>query len=143
MKKRKEFLLPEDVLQYIEDYRKKNYIKTQTEAFCKIVGDHKEKNDNEVAKVILQFLSEEITEKLMIAMEETYQLKNTLTRIRLGTNNADRNSDVILLLINTMLAFSGHLALQEEDVLPTSEAKRVVNERIAAYRTKAAERKGD
>lgn len=143
MKIRKHFLMEEPVIDYLETFRSKNFLKTQTEALTKIIHEHQEKRDSEFSKMLVECLSAEITEKLLSAFESEYKFRNTLTRIRLGTNNADRNSEVILLLLNTLMYYSEREALFEDDSIQLEEAKRIVKERIANFKARSAEKNRD
>lgn len=66
----------------------------------------------------------------------TEELSKTLTRIRLGTNNADRNSEVILLALNQLLACSTFKAYVEKETPQMTMAKGIVKERIENFRQK-------
>jgi hypothetical protein len=59
-----------------------------------------------------------------------------LTRIRLGVNNADRNSDILLLLVNTLLAYSSYQTLFVEDTPQLAKARQIEKDRIANFRQK-------
>ncbi len=124
MKHRKEFLLDESTISYLQKYQDEKHLSSLAAALAGIVDDHKHKNDITATKLLVNSLAKQVAE----------ELKDPLTRIRLGSNNADRNSEVILLLINTLLSYSGFKSLLEKDTPQLAEARRIVKERIANYR---------
>lgn len=75
-----------------------------------------------------------------LAKEVALLLNKPLTRIRLGVNNADKNSEVILLLLNTLLSYSGYKSLSVEDTPQLIAAKVKVSEKINTFRKKKLER---
>lgn len=126
MKQRKEFLLDESVIKYLQQVQEKNDLPSLAAALTKVIREHEHRNDVPATKVLVDALSKGVAE----------ELKDTLTRIRLGTNNADRNSDVILLLLNTLLSYSNYKSLIAKDTPQLTEAKQIVKDRISHYRQK-------
>lgn len=126
MKRRKEFLLDECTLEYLQRYRDEKHLPSLAAALAGVVDDHKHKNDVSATKVLVESLAKQVAE----------ELKDTLTRIRLGSNNADRNSEVILLLLNSLLAYSGFNNLIEKEMPQLTQARQTVKDRIANFRQK-------
>lgn len=126
MKKRKEFLLDESTLKYLQNYKDEKHLSSLAAALAGVVDDHKHKNDISATKLLVESLAKQVAE----------ELKDSLTRIRLGSNNADRNSEVILLLLNTLLSYSGYKSLMEKETPQLAEAKQIVKDRIATFRQK-------
>jgi len=124
MKKQKNFLLDESTISYIEKYRDENHLLSGTAALVQIIEDHKHKNDVSATKVLVDSLAKQVAD----------ELKDTLTRIRLGSNNADRNSEVILLLLNSMISYTGFKSLIEKDTPQLAQAKQTIRDRIKNYR---------
>jgi hemerythrin-like domain-containing protein len=124
MKHRKEFLLDESIIDYLEAYKDENHSSSGAAALTAIIEEHKHRNDISATKVLVDALAKQVAE----------ELKDTLTRIRLGSNNADRNSEVILLLLNTLLSYSGYKSLIDKDTEQLLKAKQIVKDRIANYR---------
>ena len=124
MKRRKEFLLDESTIRYMEQYKDERHIGSLAGAFAGIVEDHRHKNDVPATKYLVDELSSQVVEKL----------SDVLTRIRLGTNNSDRNSEIILLLLNTLLSYSSYNSLIEKDTPQLAAARKIVKDRIAYYR---------
>lgn len=75
-----------------------------------------------------------------LAKEVALLLNKPLTRIRLGVNNADRNSEVILLLLNTLLSYSGYRSFATEETPQLTAAKNKVADKINVFRKKKLER---
>lgn len=124
MKVQKNFRLDEATLSYIRDFRNNKKLANDTAALMQIIEEHKHRNDIPATTILVNELSKGVAE----------ELKDTLTRIRLGTNNADRNSDVILLLLNTLLFYSNFKTLVVKDTPQLSEARQIVKDKIAKYK---------
>lgn len=124
MKQRKEFLLDPSVIEYLEKVKSENDSSSLAAALTKVIRDHEHRNDVPATKVLVDALSKGVAE----------ELKDTLTRIRLGTNNADRNSDIILMLLNTLLSYSSYKSLIVKDTPQLVEARQVMKDRIASYK---------
>ena len=119
-------MLDESVIKYLQQVQEKNDLPSLAAALTKVIREHEHRNDVPATKVLVDALSKGVAE----------ELKDTLTRIRLGTNNADRNSDVILLLLNTLLSYSNYKSLIAKDTPQLTEAKQIVKDRISHYRQK-------
>jgi hypothetical protein len=132
MKHRKEFLLDESTICYIEQYKDEHHTSSLAGAVAGIVEDHRHKNDVPAAKYLVDELSGQVAEKL----------NDALTRIRLGSNNAGRNSEIILLLLNSLLSYSPYNSLIAKDTPQLAAAKKIVKERIAYYRQKKLSKNG-
>lgn len=130
MKQQKNFRLDDATLFYIQSYRIKNHLANDTAALTQIIEDHKHRNDVPATKILVESLAKQVAE----------ELKDSLTRIRLGSNNADRNSEVILLLLNTLLSYSSYKSLIEKDTPQLVEAKQIIKDRIANYRQRKCNR---
>ncbi|WP_283606918.1 MULTISPECIES: hypothetical protein [Faecalispora] len=126
MKKRKEFLLDESTLEYLQRYRDEKHLPSLAAALAGVVDDHKHKNDVPATRVLVESLAKQVAE----------ELKDPLTRIRLGSNNADRNSEVILLLLNSLLSYSGFKTLIDKETPQLTQARQTVKDRIANFRQK-------
>lgn len=124
MKQRKEFLLDESTINYLQKYRDEKHLPTLAAALSGIIDDHKHKNDVSATKILVDSLAKQVAE----------ELKDTLTRIRLGSNNADRNSEVILLLLNSMISYTGFKSLIEKETPQLTQAKQIMQNRISNYR---------
>lgn len=107
---------------YISSFANQKNI-SKTLALETIINEHCKVNNNDIADKIASQLHD--------------KCKNDLTRIRLGTNTADKNSQILIELIQGIYA---HLDIQEcitTDVVKlkgVEQAEQVVKERIATYR---------
>lgn len=126
MKLRKNFYLDTSTIEYVEKFQDEHHISTFTAALTEIIEEHKHRNDISATKVLIDELSKGVAK----------ELSAPLTRIRLGVNNADRNSDVIVLLLNTLLGYSPYKTFFADDTEQLKQAKQIVKDRIANYRQK-------
>lgn len=125
-------------MQYISEIAAKNKI-SNTAALEKIIAEHKEFQRRTVDTI--QATSAVLGQYLTEYIDEHYD--KVFTRIRLAANNADRNSDVIIELLNGIYNFEeyGGLVSTKDNIHPgVAKAKAVVKERIASYRTAKLER---
>ncbi|MGG0236098.1 MULTISPECIES: hypothetical protein [Bacillus] len=124
--------LNENVHQYIQDYMDENNITHPGDAISKICMEHQASKNTEWS---LNYISEVVSKNLHDV------LKNELTKIRLGANSADRNTQVLIELLNGYF-FANDLDL--ESIITTDKievggvkmAKEVVAERISNARQK-------
>ncbi|MGH0944244.1 hypothetical protein ACQVTS_23895 [Bacillus mycoides] len=124
--------LNEDVHQYIQDYMDENNITHPGDAISKICMEHQASKSTEWS---LNYISEIVSKNLHDV------LKSELTKIRLGANSADRNTQVLIELMNGYF-FANDLDL--ESIITTDKievggvkiAKEVVAERISHARQK-------
>lgn len=130
MKHRKEFLLDESTIAYLEKYRDEKHCQSLAAALSLIVDEHRHRNDIDTTAVVIQHIAEKVTD----------QLSDKLTRVRLGINNADRNSDIIIMLLNTLLAYQQLSTLITEDTPQLQRAKEIEKERIKNFREKKLDR---
>ncbi|HFK1549398.1 MULTISPECIES: hypothetical protein [Bacillus] len=124
--------LNENVHQYIQDYMDENNITHPGDAISKICMEHQASKSSEWS---LNYISEIVSKNLHDV------LKSELTKIRLGANSADRNTQVLIELMNGYF-FANDLDL--ESIITTDKievggvkiAKEVVAERISHARQK-------
>lgn len=122
----------ENVHQYIQDYMDENNITHPGDAISKICMEHQASKSTEWS---LNYISEIVSKNLHDI------LKSELTKIRLGANSADRNTQVLIELMNGYF-FANDLDL--ESIITTDKievggvkiAKEVVAERISNARQK-------
>ena len=115
---------------YIKDYMEEHGIRYTGEAMGRICKEHQASKNTEWS---LNYVSEIVSKNLHDV------LKNELTKIRLGANSADRNTQVLIELLN------GYFFLESVDSIITTDkqemgsvkiAKEVVAERISNARQK-------
>ncbi|EJQ31088.1 hypothetical protein IEC_05663 [Bacillus toyonensis] len=115
---------------YINDYMEEHGIRYTGEAMGRICKEHEAAKNTEWS---LNYITEVVSKNLHDV------LKNELTKIRLGANSADRNTQILIELLN------GYFFLEGVDSLITTDkqemgsvkiAKEVVAERISHARQK-------
>ncbi|MED2741523.1 hypothetical protein [Bacillus toyonensis] len=115
---------------YINDYMEEHGIRYTGEAMGRICKEHEAAKNTEWS---LNYVTEVVSKNLHDV------LKNELTKIRLGANSADRNTQILIELLN------GYFFLEGVDSLITTDkqemgsvkiAKEVVAERISHARQK-------
>ncbi|MHA4169871.1 hypothetical protein [Bacillus cereus] len=115
---------------YINDYMEEHGIRYTGEAMGRICKEHEAAKNTEWS---LKYVTEVVSKNLHDA------LKSELTKIRLGANSADRNTQILIELLN------GYFFLEGVDSLITTDkqemgsvkiAKEVVAERISHARQK-------
>ncbi|PEW28223.1 hypothetical protein [Bacillus thuringiensis] len=115
---------------YINDYMEEHGIRYTGEAMGRICKEHEAAKNTEWS---LNYVTEVVSKNLNDV------LKSELTKIRLGANSADRNTQILIELLN------GYFFLEGVDSLITTDkqemgsvkiAKEVVAERISHARQK-------
>ncbi|MFE4763709.1 hypothetical protein [Bacillus mycoides] len=129
---RMQITLDEETDTYIKDYMEEHNIRYNGEAIVRICREHQVSKNTEWS---LNYISEIVSKNLHDI------LKSELTKIRLGANSADRNTQVLIELMNGYF-FANDLDL--ESIITTDKievggvkmAKEVVAERISHARQK-------
>jgi lipopolysaccharide biosynthesis regulator YciM len=122
-----------EVLDYIEEIKEEQNLSFNGDAVSFLVADYKRLKKEQWS---LNYVAEVVSKNL----HET--LKEELTRIRLGTNNTDRNTQIITEVLNGMLINDNVEGLVTSDVMEAegiTSAKNVVQERIENKRQKRVE----
>ncbi|MGX5677813.1 hypothetical protein [Bacillus toyonensis] len=127
---RMQITLDEETDTYIKDYMEEHNIRYNGEAIVRICREHQASKTSEWS---LNYISEVVSKNLHDV------LKSELTKIRLGANSADRNTQILIELLN------GYFFLEGVDSLITTDkqemgsvkiAKEVVAKRISHARQK-------
>lgn len=126
MKKRKNLYYSEGAIDYVAEYQSEHHLKNFTSAVEAIIDEHKHRSDIDTTDIVIKEIAKQVAEKL----------SDTLTRIRLGANNADRNSDIILMLLNTLLSYQPLSTLITEETPQLAKARQIEKDRIAHFRQK-------
>jgi len=111
--------------EYLEDYKIINDYRNFGEALDAILEEHKELDDKTWS---LQYVSESI------ATQVNNTLTDELKRIRLGTNNTDRNTQILIEVLQGFMQMQNiEYIITTNDLKPTflNEAESVVQDRIA------------
>lgn len=119
---RKTIDLSEDVFEMVEAYKEKNHLKSFTCAMEEMIRNSEKEYE----------LEERISKRVS---DELYKI---LTRIRLGSNSADINSQVIVEILNAMVyQFDvSPLATGVKETDTVRQAKNYVREKIAEKKQK-------
>lgn len=126
MKIRKNLYYSRDTLDYVEQYQAGHHLKNFTAAVEAIVEESRHRSEIDVTAAMVK----------EIAKQVAAELSDPLTRIRLGANNADRNSDIIIMLLNTLLSYQPLETLITEETPQLAKARQVEKDRIACFRQK-------
>ncbi|MEI2342579.1 hypothetical protein, partial [Priestia megaterium] len=129
-KQRMKLSLNEETKQYIQAYMEENKIGFTGEAIAQICNEHKQAKSNEWS---LKYISEVVSNNLHQA------LKDELTKIRLGANSADKNTQILIEYMNGLFfhhGFDGLMTTDLQELDSTKVAKEAVEKRIANQRQK-------
>ncbi|MCU5457411.1 hypothetical protein OCA97_25950 [Bacillus cereus] len=127
---RRQVTMDQETEDYIKDYMEEHGIRYTGEAMGRICKEHEAAKNTEWS---LNYVTEVVSKNLHDV------LKSELTKIRLGANSADRNTQILIELLN------GYFFLEGVDSLITTDkqemgsvkiAKEVVAERISNARQK-------
>ena len=122
---RKEFRLSDVELNYLQEYAETHNC-TSTTALKKIIKQHSESSENQTTKFLAKEIADSVCENL----------DNLLTRLRLGVNNADKNSQIIIELLNSIYAQNPDYFIINLKQKATQEAEEIVRKRIENFRVK-------
>ena len=120
------FYLSPEKYDYVKTFSKEHNL-SYSAALEQIIDEHSKREQINVSSVLAELLAESVIEKL----------NPTLTRIRLAANNADRNSDVMIELLNTIFCFEdykGLVSTEQFEHIATRKARELVKNRILNYR---------
>ncbi|MEH7561744.1 hypothetical protein [Priestia megaterium] len=129
-KQRMKLSLNEETKQYIQAYMEENNIGFTGEAIAQSCKEHKEAKSNEWS---LKYISEVVSNNLHQV------LKDELTKIRLGANSADKNTQILIEYMNGLFfhhGFDGLMTTDLQELDSTKVAKEAVEKRIANQRQK-------
>ncbi|MFB2350324.1 hypothetical protein [Priestia megaterium] len=129
-KQRMKLSLNEETKKYIQAYMEENNIGFTGEAIAQICKEHKEARSNEWS---LKYISEVVSNNLHQV------LKEELTKIRLGANSADKNTQILIEYMNGLFfhhGFDGLMTTDLQELDSTKVAKEAVEKRIANQRQK-------
>lgn len=122
-----------EVLDYIEEIKEEQNLSFNGDAVSFLVADYKRLKKEQWS---LNYVAEVVSQNL----HET--LKEELTRVRLGTNNTDRNTQILIELVNGMMINDNVENIMTTDQLESDglvTAKNVVQERIENKRQRRVE----
>ncbi|CAH2464329.1 MULTISPECIES: hypothetical protein [Bacillus cereus group] len=115
---------------YIKDYMEEHGIRYTGEAMGRICKEHEAAKSTEWS---LNYITEVVSNNLHDV------LKSELTKIRLGANSADRNTQVLIELLNGYFFLEGVdsiITTDKQEMESVKMAKKTVEERISHARQK-------
>lgn len=127
---RRMITLDKETDQYIQDYMAEHKLRFPGEAIMDICKKYREEKKKEWS---LDYTTETVSENLNDA------LKSELKKIRLGTNSADKNTQILIEFMNGLYFHHGYRGIMTTDLQELEEtklAKKVVSERIVNQRQK-------
>jgi hypothetical protein len=131
-KQRMKVAVDEETRTYIQTYKEEHNIRYTGDAIARICKEHEISKNQEWS---LKYISEVVSQNLHEV------LKKELTKIRLGTNAADKNSQILIELLNGIFfnrseLGTGFIPTSVQEVEPIRIAKEEVEKRIAHQRQK-------
>ena len=132
-RERKIYMLSKKNLEYIEEVKDKNNLKYNSEALDLIIREHRQNSDITTEAMIK-----------LIAKEVSEQIKLDFKGIKKASNDTDRNTQILLEMINGFFVISeyGRLATTEDVIAPAlTRASELVDKRKEAKIVKGFDRK--
>jgi len=129
-KYRHKVTVDEEIEAYIQEYMKENKLRFASEAIIDICEKYRKIQEQEWS---LKYISEVVSNGLHDVIKEE------LTRIRLGTNSADKNTQILIEYMNGLFfhhGFDGLMTTELQELDSTKVAKEAVEKRIAHQRQK-------
>lgn len=134
------FRLSAEALDYIEEYTDNNDIPRgeQTEGLERIIKEHKELSKQNWN---LQYITDTVTENVTSSVQTSLQksIVNEINKVRLGTNSADRNTQILIELLQGFIQMQNMEQIVTTDIYKPaflSEVESLVNERITSMKQK-------
>ena len=132
-RKEKHYWVTEKNIEYIEEVKEKNNLKYNSEALDLIIREHRQNSDITTEAMIK-----------LIAKEVSEQVKLDFKGIKKASNDTDRNTQILLEMINGFFVISeyGRLATTEDVIAPAlTIASELVDKRKEAKIVKGFDRK--
>ena len=106
---RKEYKMTEKNVEYIEEVKEKNNLKYSSEALDLIIREHRQNSDITTEAMIK-----------IIAKEVADQIKGDMKEIKNVSNDTDRNTQILIEMINGFFVISDYrrLAITEDIIAP-------------------------
>lgn len=134
------FKIKNETFEFLEDYAYKNNIPyaSVSTALDKIVDEYKERNDNEFKlNYVINQVADEVTKSVQVAIKES--ISDELRKVRLGTNNVDRNTQILIELVQGYMQSQNVSHILTTDMNPPpflEKTKDLVQERITKQKQK-------
>ena len=132
-RKEKHYWVTEKNIEYIEEVKEKNNLKYNSEALDLIIREHR-KNSDITTEAMIKLIAKEVSE----------QIKLDFKGIKKASNDTDRNTQILLEMINGFFVISeyGRLATTEDVIAPAlTRASELVDKRKEAKIVKGFDRK--
>lgn len=132
-RREKHYWVTEKNIEYIEEVKEKNNLKYNSEALDLIIREHRQNSDITTEAMIK-----------LIAKEVSEQIKSDFKGIKKASNDIDRNTQILLEMINGFFVISeyGRLATTEDVIAPAlTRASEIVDKRKEAKIVKGFDRK--
>ncbi|MES9757158.1 hypothetical protein ABWK29_11705 [Priestia megaterium] len=129
-KYRHKVTVDEETEAYIQEYMKEHKLRFASEAIIEICEKYRKVQEQQWS---LKYISEVVSNSLHDVIKEE------LTRIRLGTNSADKNTQILIEYMNGLFfhhGFDGLMTTELQELDSTKVAKETVEKRIAHQRQK-------
>lgn len=129
-KKRMKLSVDEDIYQYINAYMEEHQISFVGDAISRICIEHKKQKET-------KFSIAYVTEIVSNQMKEVFEKE--LNRVRLASNSSDKNTQVILELLNGIFFLEGYnniISTNDQEAEGLKTARQVVQDRISHSRQK-------
>lgn len=136
----KRFRLSNEALSYIEEYTDNNNIPRgeQSEGLERIIKEHKQlSKQNWSLQYITETVTENVTRSVQVALQKS--ITNEINKVRLGTNNADRNTQILIELLQGFMQMQNVEQIVTTDIYkPTflTAAENLVQENITTMKQK-------
>lgn len=125
-RERKIYMLSKKNVDYIEELKEKRDLKYNSEALDLIIREHRTNSDM-TTEVMIKLIGERLAE----------QLKTELLGIKKASNETDKNTQIIIELLNGLFVKNGYKLLATTDDIKCEtidRTKKIVEERIAKQR---------
>ena len=134
MTKRNQYRLRmlDEAYQYIVDYADLNNLDYPAYALEQIIREHRAWSKMNFS---LEYLTEAVTERVNNSVQANLKntISNEINRVRLGTNNVDRNTQILIELVQALMQFNNIQAIMTTDQYEPEflkSAKKAVNDKI-------------
>ena len=124
MRQRRSFYLNEDELKYILDYKIENGKSSRNEALSCILNEHKAKSEIPMQS-IYEYMSKQIATELKKELNDTIlkslieNLKPQLNSLKFATNDTNKDTKILLELINGIYHKEDYGAVPTIDTMPS------------------------
>ena len=127
-REKKMFVVSKENFNYIEEVKEKNHLKYNSEALELIIREHRNNSDI-TTEVMINLIGEKLSEKL----------KSELLGIKKASNESDKNTQIIIELLNglfvkngySILATTGEIKCEAIDKATEFVKKRIASKRVA------------